>query len=149
MTNSAPPNQLIPSQTGLTLRRTDTLINLTHKLLAKTGGKGIGQMSDDELWEWWLSLSDEWKFLLLRHGLKLDLWQNNDWKFNKAYDYQADFDWLNRELVFGYIKELQKLKVLDLSKNQIQNIAPLANLTQLTRLILWVTKSKTLHRLLI
>lgn len=36
---------LIPSQTGLTLRRTDTPINLTHKLLAHTGGKGIGQMS--------------------------------------------------------------------------------------------------------
>ncbi|UYZ69176.1 hypothetical protein LP090_09400 [Moraxella bovis] len=38
-------SNLIPSQTGLTLRRTDTLINLTNKLLAKTGVKGIGEMS--------------------------------------------------------------------------------------------------------
>ncbi|WP_323843252.1 leucine-rich repeat domain-containing protein [Moraxella sp. Pampa] len=137
MTNSTPPNQLIPSQTGLTLRRTDTLINLTHKLLAHTGGKGIGQMSDDELWEWWLSLSDEWKWLFLRYGLELDLWQNDDREFNKAYDYQADFDWLNRNLSLHYVKQLQGLTELGLGENQIQNIAPLANLTQLTELWLY------------
>ncbi|OPH39623.1 hypothetical protein [Moraxella equi] len=100
-------SNLIPSQTGLTLRRTDTLISLTNKLLAKTGVKGIGEMSDDELWEWWLSLSDEWKWLFLRLGLKLELWPNNDWGFDENYHYQKDFDWLNRELTFSYLKELQ------------------------------------------
>lgn len=34
-------HELIPTQTGLTLRRTDTLINITNKLLAQTGIKGI------------------------------------------------------------------------------------------------------------
>lgn len=130
-------HELIPTQTGLTLRGTDTLISLANKLLAKTGVKGISEMSDDELWEWWLSLDDEWKFLLLRHGLELNLWEYDDWNFNKAYDYQADFDWLNRNLSLHYVKQLQGLIELILYDNQIQNIAPLANLTQLTELNLY------------
>ena len=52
-------HELIPTQTGLTLRRTDTLISITNKLLAQTGIKGISQMSDDELWEWWLGLNSK------------------------------------------------------------------------------------------
>lgn len=128
---------LIPSQTALTLRRTDTLINLTHKLLAHTGVKSIHQMSNDELWQWWLGVDDEWKLFFLQYGLKLKLWQNNDWEFNKAYDYQADFDWLNRNLSLHYVKQLQGLTELDLSENQIQNISVLANLTQLTELWLY------------
>lgn len=121
-------HELIPTQTGLTLRRTDTLINITNKLLAQTGIKGISQMSDDELWEWWLGLDDEWKFLLLGQGLGLDFWQDNDWEFIKEYDYQADFNWLNRELVFIYLKELQTLTEFRLEVGQ-QDISGLANLT--------------------
>lgn len=64
-------NIIIPSQTGLTLRRTDTLINLTHKLLAHTGVKGISQMSDDELWEWWLGVDDEWKVFFICSVFKI------------------------------------------------------------------------------
>ncbi|AWY20858.1 leucine-rich repeat domain-containing protein [Moraxella bovis] len=97
-------------------------------------------MNDDELWAWWLSLDDEWKFLLLRKGLDLDFWQDNNRQFNKAYDYQADFDWLNRNLSLHYVKQLQGLTELDLSRNQIQNISALANLTQLT--YLWLDENQ-------
>lgn len=127
-------NSLIPSQTVLTLRRTDTLISLTNKPLANTGAKGISEMSDDELWEWWLGLSDEWKFLLIRRGLKLKLWHNKDWKFNRAYHYQTEFDWLNRELVFGCLKALRKLVKINLGNGKNQDLSVLTNLTQLTRL---------------
>ncbi|STY91437.1 leucine-rich repeat domain-containing protein [Moraxella bovis] len=127
-------SNLIPSQTALTLRRTDTLINLTNKLLAHTGGKGISEMNDDELWEWWLGIDNEWKFLLIRRGLKLKLWHNKDWKFNRAYHYQTEFDWLNRELVFGCLKALRKLVKINLENGKNQDLSVLTNLTQLTRL---------------
>ena len=131
-------HELIPTQTGLTLRRTDTLINITNKLLAQTGIKGISQMSDDELWEWWLSLDDKWRFLFLRQGLKLELWIDDDGYdvgyFNENFDYQVGFDWFDKELTFVYVKAIQNLTGLKLSKNQIQDISALANLTNLTSL---------------
>lgn len=126
-------HELIPTQTGLTLRRTDTLINITNKLLAQTGIKGISQMSDDELWEWWLSLDDKWRFLFLRRGLELELW-NDDWYFDENFDYQVGFDWFDKELTFVYVKAIQNLTGLKLSENQIQDISVLANLTNLTSL---------------
>lgn len=129
-------HELIPTQTGLTLRRTDTLINITNKLLAQTGIKGISQMSDDELWEWWLSLDDKWRFLFLRHGLELELW-NDDWYFDENFDYQVGFDWFDKELTFVYVKAIQNLTGLKLSENQIQDISVLANLTNLTELYLY------------
>ncbi|AWY20860.1 hypothetical protein LP109_03560 [Moraxella bovis] len=129
-------SNLIPSQTGLTLRRTDTLISLTNKLLAKTGVKGISEMSDDELWEWWLGIDDEWRFLLIRRGLKLKLWHNKDWKFNRAYHYQTEFDWFNRELVFDYLKKLQQLTKLNFSRNQLQDITPPCQFDAIKRLYL-------------
>ena len=128
-------HELIPTQTGLTLRRTDTLINITNKLLAQTGIKGISQMSDDELWEWWLSLDDEWRFLFLRHALELELWIiDDDWYFDENFDYQVGFDWFDKELTFVYVKAIQNLTELYLSDNQIQDISVLANLTNLTSL---------------
>lgn len=127
-------HELIPTQTELTLRRTDTLINITNKLLAQTGIKGISQMSDDELWEWWLSLDDEWRFLFLRQGLELELWIDDDWYFDKNFDYQVGFDWFDKELTFVYVKAIQNLTNLDLHSNQIQDISALANLTNLTSL---------------
>ena len=127
-------HELIPTQTGLTLRRTDTLINITNKLLAQTGIKGISQMSDDELWEWWLSLDDEWRFLFLRHALDLELWIDDDWYFDENFDYQVGFDWFDKELTFVYVKAIQNLTELYLSDNQIQDISVLANLTNLTSL---------------
>ena len=129
-------HELIPTQTGLTLRRTDTLINITNKLLAQTGIKGISQMSDDELWEWWLSLDDKWRFLFLRRGLELELW-NDDWYFDENFDYQVGFDWFDKELTFVYVKAIQNLTGLKLSENQIQDISVLANLTNLTELYLY------------
>lgn len=125
-------HELIPTQTGLTLRRTDTLINITNKLLAQTGIKGISQMSDDELWEWWLSLDDEWRFLFLRQGLKLELWIDNDGYFDENFDYQVGFDWFDKELTFVYVKAIQNLTGLDLWDNKIQDISVLLNLTNLT-----------------
>jgi leucine-rich repeat-containing protein len=137
-------HELIPTQTGLTLRRTDTLINITNKLLAQTGIKGISQMSDDELWEWWLSLDDKWKFLFLRRGLKLKLWIDDDGYdvgyFNENFDYQVGFDWFDKELTFVYVKAIQNLTGLDLSENPIQDISALANLTNLTSLYLHYTQ---------
>ena len=129
-------HELIPTQTGLTLRRTDTLINITNKLLAQTGIKGISQMSDDELWEWWLSLDDKWRFLFLRRGLELELW-NDDWYFDENFDYQVGCDWFDKELTFVYVKAIQNLTGLKLSENQIQDISVLANLTNLTELYLY------------
>lgn len=125
-------HELIPTQTGLTLRRTDTLINITNKLLAQTGIKGISQMSDDELWEWWLSLDDKWRFLFLRQGLKLELWIDDDGYFDENFDYQVGFDWFDKELTFVYVKAIQNLTSLGLPKNQIQDISALSNLTNLT-----------------
>lgn len=126
-------HELIPTQTGLTLRRTDTLINITNKLLAHI--KGISQMSDDELWEWWLSLDDKWRFLFLRRGLKLELWIiDDDGYFDENFDYQVGFDWFDKELTFVYVKAIQNLTSLDLHYNQIQDISALANLTNLTSL---------------
>lgn len=133
-------HELIPTQTGLTLRRTDTLINITNKLLAQTGIKGISQMSDDELWEWWLSLDDKWRFLFLRQGLKLELWIDDDGYFDENFDYQVGFDWFDKELTFVYVKAIQNLTGLDLSKNQIEDISVLANLTNLTEPYLWGNK---------
>lgn len=131
-------HELIPTQTGLTLRRTDTLINITNKLLAQTGIKGISQMSDDELWEWWLGLDDKWRFLFLRQGLKLELWIDewidNDWYFDENFDYQVGFDWFDKELTFVYVKAIQNLTGLYLKRNQIQDISALSNLTNLTGL---------------
>ena len=130
-------HELIPTQTGLTLRRTDTLINITNKLLAQTGIKGISQMSDDELWGWWLSLDDKWRFLFLRQALKLELWTDDDGYFDENFDYQVGFDWFDKELTFVYVKAIQNLTGLKLSENRIQDISVLANLTNLTELYLW------------
>lgn len=140
-------HELIPTQTGLTLRRTDTLINITNKLLAQTGIKGISQMSDDELWEWWLSLDDKWRFLFLRQGLKLELWIDDDGYFDENFDYQVGFDWFDKELTFVYVKAIQNLTGLDLSKNQIEDISVLANLTNLTEPYLWGNKIQDISAL--
>lgn len=130
-------HELIPTQTGLTLRRTDTLINITNKLLAQTGIKGISQMSDDELWEWWLSLDDKWKWLFLKYGLGLHLWHNEyNWIFDDSYDYQVSFDWFDKELTFVYVKAIQNLTSLYLQYNPIQDISALANLKKLKYLYL-------------
>lgn len=99
--------------------------------------KPINQMTDDELWAWWLSLSDKWKWLFLTKGLDLELWVGTDNRqFDENYNYRANFDWLDRQRTFGYVKHLCKLTELYLWDNRIQDISALANLTQLTLLIL-------------
>lgn len=130
-------NSLIPSKTGLTLRRTDTLISLTNKLLADAKINDTKYMSDDELWGWWLSLDDKWKWLFLNQGLNLELWRQEKrnfsrFLFDENYNYQADFDWCDKELVFDYVKKIQQFTQLKLSDNEIQYISTLANLTQFT-----------------
>lgn len=94
-------------------------------------------MTDDELWTWWLSLDDEWRFFLLRQGLELKLWKNNKRVFDEKYDYQAEFDWLDKSLVFECVKEIVSLTKLNLERNQIQDISALVGLTNLTELYLW------------
>lgn len=97
--------------------------------------KPINQMTDDELWAWWLSLSDKWKWLFLTKGLDLELWVGtNNRQFDENYNYRANFDWLDRQRTFGYVKHLCKLTELYLWDNQIQDISALANLTQLTEI---------------
>lgn len=105
-------------------------------------------MSDDELWEWWLSLDDKWRFLLLRRGLKLELWTDDDGYFDENFDYQVGFDWFDKELTFVYVKAIQNLTGLKLSENQIQDISVLANLTNLTELYLWNNQIQDISALL-
>lgn len=104
-------NSLIPSQTGLTLRRTDTLISLTNKLLANTGVKGIGEMSDDELWEWWLSLSDGWKEVI-------------------CFDYKK----LPKENIINQLIDIDKLCISYSNNIALDDLSPLLNLKNLISL---------------
>lgn len=121
-------HELISTQTGLILHRTDTLINITNKLLTQAGIKGISQMSDDELWAWWLGLDDEWRFLFLGQGLKLEFWSEDEYFFDKEYDYIAKFDWFKKERVFRYLSKLKDLKEMSICYNDIQNLSPISHL---------------------
>lgn len=148
-------NEIIPSQTGLTFRRTDTLLQLTNKLLATPTVKGVCEMSDDELWAWWCELNDEWKepFQL---SIELDiLFDDID---DDEYNNQTNIDWSDKVITLKYIKtllpvskllrsfgkiqdisvlcHLKELNYLHLSNNEIKDISVLSNLTKLTELYL-------------
>lgn len=131
------PLSLITQSTTLTTRRTDALIMLTDKLITANAVKGICQMSDDELWAWWCGLEDQWRFLLLFHGLHLALWEDNFPDFDPDYHHQANFDWFNKDLVWKHLIALKNLTNLYLHCNEINDLSPLANLTQLIELYLW------------
>lgn len=63
--------------------------------------------------------------------MELKLWEKNDWGFDENYNYQAEFDWCDKALAFGYVKEMVSLTELDLSDNRIQDISVLADLKNL------------------
>lgn len=121
--------------------------------------KPINEMNNDELWSWWLDLSDKWKWLFLKKGLGLNLWKSKVEYFDEGdkywgeegYNYVADFDWCDWDLTFAHIKHLPQLTALNLSAFYDENLGlhkaiidtgagdnllPLSYFTQLETLIL-------------
>ena len=101
--------------TGVALKNASKSLKITNKLLAEVD-------DFEKHWDWWLSLDDEWRTLLLFKGLELD---------------DIYFDWFDKNLMKNYIRQILQLAVLLLEDNRISDISALAHLTNLTKLNLW------------
>lgn len=99
----------------------------------------ICEMSDDELWAWWLGLNKNLQFFFLRDALKLCPWTDDEWYFDiDSYDYKVYFC-RERAISFKTVKQLQQLTKLILDNHLFRdskNILVISNLTQLTYLSL-------------
>lgn len=129
---------LTDQNTALSIRLSGTLLATTKKIL---GGSGLLELTQNELLAWWDGLSDEWKFLILQQGLEAKLWgddENQDefWLFDEHYDYKAEFDWDNHELILPFLIDLKSKKQLNFALNSLQKNNPLKELCYLTSIAL-------------
>lgn len=79
----------------------------------------IPQPQNDKDWQWWVSLDDRWRELLITRGLKIS---------------PDRLDLLNEQRMKSYIRRILRLDKLDLENCSIDDVEPLANLTTLKAL---------------
>ena len=109
--------------TELALKNVSKSLKITNKLLAEVD-------DFEKHWEWWLSLDNKWRALLLSNGLGLD---------------DIYFNWFDKNLMKNYIQQILQLVVLSLQDNQISDISTLAKLTNLTKLNLWKNQISNIY----
>ena len=129
-------NQLATTTgTRVALKNVSKSLNITNKLLAEVDNFG-------KHWEWWLSLDDKWRMFLLKDGLALDC-VNYSWLWNEdteEHDFiinQLNIDWLDKDSMRPYLKQLLLLSNFKLIFDKVSDISPLAHLTNLIILILF------------
>ena len=114
-------NQLTTTaETGVALRNASKSLKITNKLLAEVD-------DFEKYWEWWLSLDDEGKAVLLKDGLGLDI-VDYGWKWGEivdndqeriSYITRLDIDWHDRKTMRKIISSIVGLEEINLYENPV------------------------------
>lgn len=113
--------------TGVALKNLSKSLKITNKLLAEVD-------DFEKHWEWWLSLDDKLRTMLLRYGLHLDCVEYKlEWNEYAKADFiitKKNIDWFDKELMKNHIKSILKLTYIDLLGKGNHNISFFSHLTR-------------------
>jgi len=111
----------ITKGTGVTLNNIGKSLRITSKLL----------INADKDWQWWLSITDEWKKIFLSYIFRDK--GNNDWDMSNLDDINLESKKDMRANI-NQITEMTEFYLRDYYPFEIEDISPLSYLTNLTRL---------------